>query len=366
MTYLQKEQEKLAWIASVDDCVTNKVPAIEALIANLPNNPGAPTNVFSVKSFGAVGDGVADDTLALHAARDFIAAQAFPPRLVFPAGIYKYTQSPNWAIPNAVIDCDGEVRLRYVGTDKAVILNAGAGLVYNVVFGLLGRFIIETENGDGIFLQSVHASEIRARVAGCGLNRTAFEAKFSVCSKFDVVVSVNQEGWYENRKPLIGYNLGQRNAGETVSYCTFVNPIVEGPQIGIQLLATLGNIFLGGTSEACSQYGVYAAPLSSGDKFIGTDFEANGIADIYCVGRAIKFQDCDTYDNITFGAGSRFCTVNGGEHSLVNVEVGSLYSNLVEFVYNRFGNGAQIINGGTGTHSIGVRNGATGVMMLMM
>lgn len=44
--------------------------------------------VVSVKDFGAVGDGVADDTAAIQAAINFIVSQAFRPTLIFPKGIY--------------------------------------------------------------------------------------------------------------------------------------------------------------------------------------------------------------------------------------------------------------------------------------
>lgn len=44
--------------------------------------------VLSVKDFGAVGDGVTDDTAAIQTAINFIVSQAFRPTLIFPRGIY--------------------------------------------------------------------------------------------------------------------------------------------------------------------------------------------------------------------------------------------------------------------------------------
>jgi len=47
---------------------------------------GAPVNILD---FGAVGDGVTDDTLAIQAAIDYVVANATPNDLVFPEGTYK-------------------------------------------------------------------------------------------------------------------------------------------------------------------------------------------------------------------------------------------------------------------------------------
>jgi hypothetical protein len=51
---------------------------------------GAPVNVFD---YGAVGDGVNDDTTAIQAAEDYAASLGVPVELYFPAGIYAITAS---------------------------------------------------------------------------------------------------------------------------------------------------------------------------------------------------------------------------------------------------------------------------------
>ncbi len=60
---------------------------------------------------------------------------------MFPSGIYKYSESPNWAIQDAVIASEGEVRLRYTVTGNAIVLDGGEiGIgVHNLRFG---QFII--------------------------------------------------------------------------------------------------------------------------------------------------------------------------------------------------------------------------------
>lgn len=117
----------------------------------------------SVKWFGAVGDGSADDTAALALARAFVAANATRNRLAFPSGIYKYSASPNWAIQDAVIESQGEVRLRYTGAGNAVTIDAG-GASSNHCYNLrMGYFIVEapSTSQDGVFVRGVQPRERR-------------------------------------------------------------------------------------------------------------------------------------------------------------------------------------------------------------
>lgn len=51
---------------------------------------GSPINVLD---YGAVGDGVADDTLAIQAAEDYASSLGVPVELHFPAGNYAITAS---------------------------------------------------------------------------------------------------------------------------------------------------------------------------------------------------------------------------------------------------------------------------------
>jgi len=115
----------------------------------------APKTRISVKDFGAKGDGITDDTSSLQQARDYITAQSQPSMLVFPAGIYKYSVSPNWAIQDAEIVTEGEVRLRYFGTDNAVIIDGIVGTHSNVYNMKFGQFIIEAPNTakDGMYIK---------------------------------------------------------------------------------------------------------------------------------------------------------------------------------------------------------------------
>jgi hypothetical protein len=210
---------------------------------------------------------------------------------------------------------------------------------------------------------------VKARVKGCGTTQAAFRSEFAVCSVFDLSVTNNFGGWYGGGKPAIGLELSCRAASEPTAYCYFPNPIIEGCGIGIRLVSTLGNNFLGGTSEGHSGNGVEALANSSGDKFIGVDFEANGGDDVRCFGQSIRLIDCDSEKLVAILSGAKGCVIRGGLFKDVNVGDGSIDTNVTEIYYNRTGpNGLP--SGGNFTKasgalrvvSYGCRNFSTGEM----
>lgn len=320
----------------------------------------------SVKDFGAVGDGVADDTAAIQAARDFIAVSKA--RLEFPAGTYKYSVSPNWAIPDAEVIALGKVVLQYTGVGNALIFDAGplAGdLVYNMQFGVGNRFHLNAPGTaqNAIYVRSVHHSKIGVNVHGAGAAAAALRVEFAVVTEFDIVASANEGGWYLGAKPAIGCYLTERLAGETCSYCYFPNPVIEGVDIGVHLVKTLGNLFVGGTSEGCTSYGVLAEVGALNDRFIGTDFEVNTAADIFCQGLGVEFINCDSYSLAAFGVNARRCKFVGGNYQTVLIDGGALACSALDLVYNRFTSTGTFTDAGTLTELSNVRN-ASGALLL--
>jgi hypothetical protein len=311
-------------------------------------NKKATHHRLSVTDFGAVGDGVADDTAALQAARDYIAAQIQPSKLVFPAGIYKYSVSPNWAIADAIFETDGEVRLRYTGTDDAVILEGGAIGTYNVTFG---RFIIECPSTakNGLRATLMHHSKISAKIMGAGVGYAGCKTEGCVCSQFEVTVSNNEEsGFYSGAVPPIGLLCAAYLTVPT-SYCTFINPILEGVPYGAYLENALGNNFFGGTMEGCTDVGCQISANGRLNKFYSVDFEANTNSDINCNGHDNSFILCDTEDLIIFDLNSYQNNIIDGSHSQINIASGAVGNFITNIRYNRFNNGATILDLGTKT-----------------
>lgn len=325
-------------------------PDISVIAEQLADIAKKTDGIVSVTKFGADPTGVNDSTTALQQARDYIASLAQPPALVFPAGIYKYSVSPNWAIQDAVIINLGEVRLRYTGTGNAVILDGGttgAG-IHNLTFG---QFIIESPAtaGHGMFSRAVHHSKIGIKVLGCGSTSAGLATQWNVCTEFRVIVSGNEEGWYQNAKPKYGVFLTGRNAGEDTSYCTFINPILENVDIGSYLDVALGNSFIGGTMEACSTFGTQLTTNAYNNKYFNVDFEVNANADIYCQGRENHFIGCDGYETSVLEATSKNNMISGGAYTSWLIVTGAEGNLMTGVKYNRFNNGGAITDNGTKT-----------------
>lgn len=327
------------------------------------------SGAVNVRWFGAKGDGVTDDTASLAAARAWLAG-AIGRKLNFPNGTYVYSVSPNWAIHHSEVTFDGHVVLKYTGTGRAVFFDAEAGdavvhianLCYSFCWGWGNRPTIEgsSTSSDGIYVRSCHHAKIGARVRGCGPTYAGMRVLFAVCTEFDVVVSGNQDGWVSGATPYYGYWLDRSAPGKPTSYCTFVNPIVEGVTVGIHCERTLGNTFFGGTSEACSQYGLTRSAYALQDKFYGTDFEVNTIADVYDLGVGLVLDQCDTYYKCIFGVTAKRAKLIGGEHSLVLFDTGSLDCVGRDFIYNRFNDGSTMQDAGTGGTMSNIKNLGTG------
>lgn len=314
------------------------------------------------------GAGAIDVTAALKAFRDHIASGTRKRKGVIPAGTYRYSLSPNWAIQNVVIEAEGEVRFRYTGTGNAVVLNADAsdavcftaGLCYNVT---MGPIIVEApaSAGDAVSSISVHHSKLKFIVRGCGAASAGYRCNFGVLNEIDIKVTPNQEGWYLNAKPKYGVWLDRRNTAEETAYCTFSNAALEGCEVGAHLEHALGNMFVGGAQEGCSQAGLVIASDSRLNKFFNVDYEVNGVVDIVCGGYENEFHGCDSelYTVIeTTGKRNKFF---GGVYQSFSVAAGATDNKLIGFDYNRFNSGGVLSDAGTRTRMASLTNRGTGL-----
>lgn len=308
---------------------------------------------ISVKDFGAVGDGVADDTTALQDARDYLADLATAgtqlPTLLFPAGIYKYSVSPNWAVNKANLQTEGEVRMRYTGTGNAFIIDGGtvSAVLNDLSFD---RFIIEAPStaGHGVYIRNVHRSSFGFNVKGAGSTSAGIYVAFSVCSIFNTpMVSVNDGGWYLGAKPYDGMYLTNAVVGIDsgfTSYCTFVNPIIEGTTQGIQVHRGLGNTFIGGTSEGITDTAIIIHDTSIRNKFFTIDMEVN-LGDVLCNGQENEFYGIDSNFYFQFGPTSKRNLIVGGNYETIAIESGAEDNTLIGARYNIAGSGTFGDNG---------------------
>ena len=316
--------------------------------------------VVSIIDFGADSTGVVACDTALANARTYIASTNA--QLVFPAGTYTYSTSPNWGISGADITTSGLVTLNYTGTGYAVNIDAGAssGLVYKMSFA--GNFIVKSNASalDAVFVRSIHHSKIALKVSGCGPTYAGLRVNFSVCTEYSIVVSGN-EGLIAGAIPYYGMYLDKRGAAESTSACIFNNPIIEGVgATGIYLATAVQCTFTGGTSEANTGLGLYISSNSSFNTFNKLDLEVNGVStgDISDNGNANIFNGClsggAATTKVTF-AGTNAIVSGGTYNYIYNAGTGTNFNNVV---YSNYG--GTFNNSGTYTSATRLYSNTSG------
>jgi len=267
-------------------------------------------------------------------------AQTTPVTIIFPAGIYKYSVSPNWANYDVSIQAEGMVRLRYTGTDNAVIIDGGAAVTsrYNVSF--LGNFCVEATSAakNGYFVRAIQHSKIEGRVDGCGATYAGLRVEFCVCTEFSVRTTINQIGaWYTGAQPENGiYVTNRGDPLEQTTACTFINPIIEGVSgDGIVLDHASNNIFIAGTSEGNTGLGILATANSTSNLIQGVDFEVNTAGDIEDYGFNNTYFRVNSISSVILASdNAKFlnCTLN-------SVVDNGLATSFVSTTYNTLGTG---------------------------
>lgn len=318
--------------------------------------------VVSILDFGADPTGAIPCDTALANACTFVTNNHA--QLVFPAGTYTYSVSPNWGISYADITTNGLVTLNYTGTGYAVLIDAGpttgVGYVYGMSFA--GNFKVKSNALalDAVFVRSVHHSKIALRVIGCAATYAALRVNFAVCTEFNIVVSGGEVPTL-SPVPLYGMYLDCRGPSESTAACIFNNPIIEGVNgTGIHLETAVQNTFTGGTSEGNVGLGLYIGSNCAFNTFNKLDLEVNGAAfdDILDYGNATTFNGClsggRTTTKVSFSGTNAI--VSGGTYNYIyNTGTGTNFNNVV---YGN--NGGVFSNTGTYTSSTRMYNNTIG------
>lgn len=282
---------------------------------------------------------------------------AIKPEIRF-AGTYAYSVSPNWGIQNATFRGYGDCHFQYSGVGNAVVMD-GTGLPNDGAYDVTWEGITVDAPStalDGYFIKLCHHSKIiRPKVRGAGASSSGIEINGCVCTLIvNPEVSPNADGsWYQGAMPQYGITFSG-GVGAQASYNTIINPVMEGlakatSGIGINLLGSLGNSFIGGTAEGCTT-GIGTNTLANGcerNKFYNIDLEANTTVDIYEQGGYNEYHGCDSTVLIEVISGAIGALFVGGSAFNITVAAGALRSGFSNVGYNR----ADI--SGTGTFSIG-------------
>lgn len=300
-----------------------------------------------------------DRTAAYQKAIDYITAQLLPSALFAEAGSYKFSTSPNLAIQGARIYGLGRVFFENLGSGTTFLIDGQVtpnGNIYDLrIEGLSGAG--SSVSGHGVTTKSLHASYIDIQIEGCGVTSDAYHAQFSVCTEFKLRATKNGRPlnqWYKGTngieaRPLNGFFGTELNPGELLSYCTFINPILEHcAATGMKLDKAFGNGIFGGTMEGIGSVGLFLTANAFNNKFYNIDFEVNTDHDIYCIGRENFFINCDSEKQITLDSGSTNNMVQGGSHQTIFVGPATFGTKLHDLIYNRNATTGQILDNSGG------------------
>lgn len=319
-------------------------------------------NVVRAQNFGVMGDGVRDNAARMAVLRTWAAqkyAAGFGTRIRFPSGHYAYSQGQNWAIPGLQLIAEGSVWLINTGPDVSFLCDGsyiGGGVRGMSIQGDF-RVYPNASSTIGVLIKAVHVSDIQITSKGAGSAYSAIYIEGCVCTVFRIRASSNDGGWYNTPARCLYVTQSGPN-GET-SYCTFINPVLEGSPVGALLDGTLGNTFIGGTIEATGDTGLILTGNAKQNKFFSIDFEENFNFDIFCQGNHNEFLNCDTLKKVVISGGSDNI-IHGGLHQLIEIQAASQRNLISTLKYNRASGTAYPVDNGTRTRFRDLTNIGTG------
>jgi hypothetical protein len=315
----------------------------------------------SVKDFGAVGDDLTDDTAAIQAARDYAATRSYAGNttsITWPAGRYKYTASPNWAITGLQMDFQGEVWLINEGSGVSFLFDGGAtGTgVYGIQITGFPRIYGDAGTQHGIYLRSIYRSTFNVNVRGAGPTYSGLYGEWLVSNTINFIMNFNEGGLYST--PAYGVTLTARTSdGLQSGWNNFWNPECSGLPVGFYADGAFGTKIFGGAIQNNTKGAVLTTSAES-TVFYGTDFEANATNDIEDTGNNSQYIGCDFEKGPRFMNGARGGKIIGGAMQNIYINSGAINTLLSGCSYDWAlvpGTGT-ITDSGTRTRYRDVRN----------
>ena len=321
---------------------------------------GAPVNV---KDFGAVGDGVADDTTALQNAFDY----AFPLRrpVYIPTGTYLYSSLSEIDESNVTINGNGSNNtvLKFTGTGVALrvgtqIIGPQAGFRQGIN---LSGFTVEGNANTSIIISARLMArsfwdDINVREAN-PVSGIGFEFNGCMLNNFNYLMCSQDRNAMVN-PPLEAFNINavapQGNSTNNVFtslYAEGLWPVTSNTiNIGVRITGGDQNVFIGGSPESNKTYGTLIGPLSKFNTFIGVAWENLDAlsGDVSDAGPSTRFINC--YSSDKFILQGRSASVEGGYFERIQVDAGALRTRIMDVTVNHWDTGSGgLFDSGTGT-----------------
>lgn len=327
-----------------------------ALVHYNPAGTGAvATNVqsklresVSVKDFGAVGDGVTDDTAALQNAINYVIANNKVLRI--PAGTYLYSSLNAITTSNVSIlgDGSGDTVLKFTGT--GIALDIGTSAAFRQSINLSGFTVEGNANTTNIIRATAIArsqwTDINVREANSSTG-VGFVFRAIQLNRFDSLIC-SQDLQAMTNVPLEAFNIEALAPYGNSSNNTFTNLYAEGAgvyvgvssiNIGVRITGGDNNVFIAGSPESCKTYGLLVGSGCRYNTFIGFGFEnLNSTADVADAGISSRYINC--YSSQKFIIQDRSCVVQGGYFERIQIDNTASRARVQDVTINNWATGA--------------------------
>ena len=280
--------------------------------------------------------------------------------LVLPQGQITYNSFVNIKTPKFRLIGAGsnKTKLNYTGTGDALSINAFASgspsdpFINNLFIS--GFSINGTTMTNGLFAQGV-ARSIFNDIKSNGSNGLDGTAAFRLAGVMLSTFNNLQTSYVYGSLPYRGFQLtaGTR-AGVSVNACSnnlFLSCYAEGNKIGWQLAANGGdqNVFIGGSPEACTVYGLAVGTNCRYNTFVGVGFENKDATsgDVTDAGIYNTYIGCYSSKQFLVGGASRGIKIDGGFFERLEIQTNARASVIDRVTVNHWntGNGGLINNG---------------------
>lgn len=239
-----------------------------------------------------------------------------------PAGVYEYSDSPNWAISGLQLTGERGTVLKHTGSGVALNIDAGpnGARVDGLVVAML---VIEgnTATTDALFSQGVTHSLFRMiEVRGC--SGKAFHIRFGVLNHYDTCI-ISGDIASLTAQPAAGFYLDSSGTGYYTSTCTFTNCSAESfSGKGCALVDARNNLFHGGSFESTGIgvdiiEGISLGKRCQGNRFVNVWFEDNATTDL-----RVQAGTQNSFSGCYFGSTSALTNVLISEASATTFEGG--------------------------------------------